>query len=87
MADARVELRHAQMLRETERETLRGRVTVTEERVRIRNSIRLRRVLVDTEEGTRRLSVNETRAAALAAAGKELELQVANGYAAAYRAL
>jgi len=87
VAEGRTELRHARMLGETEKEILRGRVTVTQERVRIPGSIRLRRVLVETEAGTRRVSVNETRAAVLAAAGKELELHVANGYVAAYRAL
>ena len=83
----RRELMHARMLRGAERETLRGRVTVTKERVAIRDSITLRQVLVETAEGTRRVKVNDRRAAALSGETGELRLYVANGYIAAFERL
>ena len=80
---ARRELAHAGMLRREERETARGTVTVTGERVVIRNSITARRVEVSAEGKTHRLLVCESRAAALAAAGATA-LHAAHGYVAAY---
>ena len=78
---------HAQMLRDSERETVRGRVEVSAEKLRIRNSIPFRNVIVEEEGKTRRVKVIETKAGDLEKAGKELELSVANGYAAAFRKL
>lgn len=79
----RRELGHAEMLRETERQRVEGALTVTPERIAIRNSIRVRRVEVCGERGTRRLLVCESRAQALADSGASV-LYIANGYVAAY---
>ncbi len=87
LLESRWELGHAKMLRESEIEILRGTVTVSPEKLRIRNSIRFRHVTVETEEKTRRVNVIETKAGPLQKAGKELELFVANGYVAAFRKL
>lgn len=83
---SRRELRHARMLREEERETVTGAVTVTDERVTIRKSITARRVEVRGEEETRRLLVCQSRAAALAglAGLGTATLYTAHGYVAAY---
>ena len=80
---ARRELAHAGMLRREARETVRGGVAVTGERVVIRNSITARRVEVNTDGQVRRLLVCESRANALAAAGAAA-LYAAHGYVAAY---
>ena len=80
---ARRELAHANMLRREERQAVSGNVTVTNERVAIRNSITARRVEVYADGETRRLLVCETRANALAAAGTAT-LYTAHSYVAAY---
>ena len=80
---ARRELAHANMLRREERQAVSGGVTVTKERVAIRNSITARRVEVNANGQTRRLLVCETRADALAAAGAAV-LYTAHSYVAAY---
>ena len=80
---ARRELAHAKMLRREERQAVSGTVTVTKERVVIRNSITARRVEVDADGQTRRLLVCETRAGDLAAAGAAA-LYAAHSYVAAY---
>lgn len=80
---ARRELAHANMLRREERETARGAVTVTDERVVIRNSITARWVEVSADGKIRRLLVCETRADDLAAAGAAA-LYAAHSYVAAY---
>ena len=80
---ARRELAHARMLRREVRETVRGAVTVTDERVAIRKSITARRVEVSADGKTRRLLVCEGRAGDLAAAGAAV-LYTAHGYVAAY---
>ena len=87
LVELRHELGNAQMLRDSERETVRGRVEVSAEKLRIRNSIPFRNVTVEEEGKTRRVKVIETKAGDLEKAGKELELSVANGYAAAFRKL
>ena len=79
----RRELRHASMLREEERETVTGEVTVTDEQVTIRKSITAQRVEVRGEEDTHRLLVCQSRAAALATLGTAT-LHIAHGYVAAY---
>ena len=80
---ARRELAHARMLRRETRQAVSGDVTVTDERVVIRNSITARRVEVTADGQTRRLLVCESRADALAAAGAAL-LYTAHGYVASY---
>ena len=87
LIEQRHELSHAQMLQESERETICGKVEVSAEKLRIKNSIPFRNVTVETEREPRRVKVIETRVKELKKAGKELELQVANGYIAAYRTL
>ena len=83
VAAARRELAHANMLHREARETVRGAVSVTDERVTIRQSITARRVEVAADGQTRRLLVCEARAAALAAAGASV-LYTVHGYVAAY---
>ena len=80
---ARRELAHANMLRREERQAVSGGVTVTEERVTIRNSITARRVEVTADGQTRRLLVCETQADALASVGAAV-LYTAHSYVAAY---
>lgn len=79
----RRELRHAEMLRGEERETVSGTLKVTDERVTIRRSITARRVEVRGDQDTRRVLVCETRASALAAVGAAT-LHTVHGYVAAY---
>lgn len=80
---AKRELSHAMMLRTEERQTVRGAVTVTNERIVIRNSITARRVEVLEDGQLRRLMVCESRAAALAKANA-VTLHTAHSYVAAY---
>ena len=76
-------LSHANMLRNENRQTVRGSVTVTNERVSIIRSITARRVEVSGDGEPRRLLVCEDRADVLAAAGAVV-LYTAHGYVAAY---
>ena len=80
---ARRELSHANMLRNEDRQTVRGSVTVTNERLAIVRSITARRVEVSGDGELHRLLVCEKRADALAAAGEAI-LYTAHGYVAAY---
>ena len=80
---SRRELAHANMLHQEARETVRGSVTVTNERVVIRQSITARWVEVSADGKVRRLLVCESRAAALAEAGAAA-LYTAHNYVAAY---
>ena len=80
---ARHELAHANMLRREERQAVSGVITVTKERVMIRNSITARRVEVTTDGQNRRLLVCETQADALESAGAAV-LYTAHSYVAAY---
>ena len=78
------ELQHAAMLNAGEPETLRGRVTVTKERLRIIHSIRITIVQLENAEGAHRLKVCRSREKKLKAAGDELTLYLVNGYIAGY---
>ena len=83
LQEARNELLHARHLLDAPRETLTGRLTVTNERMRIKNSIRFRVLLLEDGAKTRRLKVNETRVRALRSLdGKEVALSLAEGYVA-----
>ncbi len=76
------EIGHANMLRAEPRERIGGPVTVTDERLRIRGSITVRRVEVASETGVQKVLVHENRAERLA----ELPVTavyVAHGYVAA----
>ena len=72
LSETRAERQHARMLLhpDGQSETLRGHVTVTEERLRIIGSIRFTVVLLENEDGTRRLKVCSSRAGKLRAAGE-----------------
>ena len=85
VAEARLERQHAEMLSRGEApETLRGRVTVTAEKLRIVGSIRITIVLLENESGTRRLKVCTSRARKLREAGEKLTLYLSNGYIRGY---
>lgn len=75
---------HAEMLRGGERAAVPGPVTVTDERLRIRGSIAIRRVLVPENGTTRRLSVSESKADALKALGPDITLYTVGSYVAGY---
>lgn len=79
----RRELSHANMLHNEDRQTVRGSVTVTNEKVSITRSITARRVEVSGDGETRRLLVCENRADILASADTTV-LYTAHGYVAAY---
>ena len=81
------ELAHAKMLKQSERTLCRGTVEVTDEKLRIINSITFRFVDILDGEARRRIKVIDSRSEAIKNAGKELELQLANGYVAAWRSL
>lgn len=83
LQETRAELLHARHLLEAPRETLSGRLTVTRERMRIKNSIRFRVLLLDAGEKTRRLRVNETRVRALRELdGKQVTVSLAESFVA-----
>ena len=77
------ELRHATMLREGERQEVRGAVTVTDERVTIRKSVTVRKVEVRGAQGTQTLRVCESRAEVLTSPDIAAVYAV-HGYVAAY---
>ena len=79
------ELEHAAHLAEGEREAVTGRVTVQKLKVRIRNSVTLRKLRVDTAEGPVSLSVHIDKADELKRAGERLTLYASHGYVVAYQ--
>lgn len=86
--DLRYERGHAQMLLEGERETLEGVLELSEQRMRIRGSIRFYPLTLTDGDEKRRSKVIAARADALRAKnGKRLRLYVVNGYAAAFEEL
>ena len=81
LKESRSELQHARHLREEPRELLRGVLTVTKERLRIKNSIRIRILRLDEGQTVHRVMVNETRVKALKDYdGREVTLSMAGGY-------
>lgn len=86
LAEGRYERQHAEMLNRglAEAETLRGRVTVTAEKLHILRSIRITIVTLENGDGTRRLKLCRSRVKKLQAAGDELTLYLVNGYIAGY---
>lgn len=83
LQEARHELEHARHLADAPREQLRGRLTVTKEKLRIKNSIRIRVLLLDDGKQQRRLKVNETRVRQLQELdGKEVVLALAGSFVA-----
>ena len=83
MQEARHEREHASYLLTAERTTVRGKVTITKDRLRIRDSIRIRILLLEDGKKTQRLKVNETWVRALRPYnGKTVTLTLAGGYVA-----
>lgn len=83
LRDSRHELQHAEYLRDETRTLLHGRLRVTRERLRIKNSIRIRILSLEDGETVRRLKVNENRVKALKEwDGKLVTLSLAGGYVA-----
>ena len=81
--EARHEREHAAYLIGEERTSVRGKLTVTKERLRIRGSIRIRILLLEDGKKTQRLKVNETKVRALRPYdGKTVTLVLAGGYVA-----
>lgn len=85
--DAGREIRHARHLEEGERQTVEGRVSVLKLKVRVRNSVTLRKVRVETAEGPEILSVHIDKADQLRRAGEWLRLYTVHGYIVAYEGL
>ncbi len=83
LRETRFELDHAARQAETPRSSLTGTLKVTGERMRIKNSIRFRVLLLDDGERVRRLKVNETRVKKLLPFdGKRVTVLLADGYVA-----
>lgn len=82
--DAGRELEHAAFLAEGERELVEGRVVPLKLKVRIRNSVTLRKIRVETAAGNRDLSIDIDKAPQLRRAGEYLRLYVSHGYIVAY---
>ena len=83
MQDARHEEQHARYLLEAPRTSLTGRLSVTKERLRIKDSIRIRILELDDGQKQQRLKVNETQVRALLPYdGKTVTLSLAGGYVA-----
>ena len=83
MLAARHEREHAQHLLESEHTVLRGRLTVTKERLRIKNSIRIRILQLENQDFVKRLWVNETQTPALKKwDGQQVTLLMAGAYVA-----
>ncbi len=85
-ADAKCELRHAEMLRAGPEETLCGTFAFEPGVLRIIGSIRFRTLRLRTAEGERRVKVCASRAPKLPE-GRALRLYIVNGYAAAWEEL
>ena len=78
------ELTHGEMLLSGERETVAGVIALSPETLRIKNSIRIRRVTVTDGGASRRVTVNARKAALLEDIDGPVTLFVVNGYVAAY---
>lgn len=81
--EARYEREHAAYLIGAEQTSVRGKLTVTKDRLRIRGSIRIRNLLLEDGKTTRRLKVNENKVRDLRPFdGKTVTLILAGGYVA-----
>ena len=77
------EREHARYLMRSERKTVRGKLGITKERMRIKNSIRFRILTLEEDGKTQRLKVNETRVRDLKPyEGKLVTLALSGGYVA-----
>lgn len=79
------ELDFARRLTEGPRESVTGRVTVLNLIVRIRNSVTIRKVRVETADGPVELNLQLDRTEPLRRAGARLTLYVVHGYIAAWQ--
>ena len=83
LQESRHELEHVRHLQEAETTRLHGVLHVTRERLRIKNSIRIRILVLEDGETRHRLKVNETRVKALRDRdGQEVTVLLAGGYVA-----
>jgi len=84
LQEAKYELQHAEHLVETPTTSLRGTLTITRERLRIKNSIRIRILLLDDGQRVHRLMVNESRVRLLERelTGDPVTVRLAGGYVA-----
>lgn len=78
------EIVHGMHLQEGERTTLEGEIEVSKLAYRIRGSVNIRKVTVQTDGGSRTVNICATRGKELSAAGKRLKLWISHGYVAAY---
>lgn len=84
VAAGKRELQHAQLLRRGERTEYRGTLTVTKERLIIRGSIPIRRLILTAPDGARQpLNVIESRARRLEGLQEVTAVYAVNHYAAA----
>ncbi len=83
LLDAKHEQEHARYLLGAPRTSLKGKLGITKERLRIRDSIRIRILTLDDGEKLQRLKVNESQLRALRPYdGKTVTLLLAGGYVA-----
>ena len=81
--EARHEREHANYLLAAEKSSVRGKLSITKDRLRIRDSIRIRILLLEDGKKTQRLKVNETKVRDLRPFdGKTVTLTLAGGYVA-----
>lgn len=79
------ELAHARHLADGPRESVSGRVAILPLKVRIRNSVTLRKLRVETLKGPVECSVHVDRAEELRRAGEWLTLYTVHGYVVAWQ--
>ena len=79
------ELAHARHLADGPRESVSGRVAILPLKVRIRNSVTLRKLRVETPKGPVECSVHVDRAEELRRAGEWLTLYTVHGYVVAWQ--
>lgn len=81
------ELKHARYLADGPRQAVSGRVTVQKLKVRIRNSVTLRKVRVESEQGPVTLNLHIDKTEQLRRAGEWLTLYTSHGYIVAYEVM
>lgn len=80
----RREYRHEEGMLKVKRETVTGRVTISDDVTEIPDSIGIVNVKVETGNGPQRYFLNRSKTKELKSAGEELTLQTAHGYVVAY---
>ena len=79
------ELEHARHLADGPREAVTGKVTVSDRIVRVRNSVTLRKLRVETARGPVELNVHVDKTRDLRRAGERLTLYTVHGYVVAWQ--